>query len=42
MLRDVLEGINMNLYTVFRALEEVIGRPTKIYATGGFVKSDTG
>ena len=40
MLRAVLEGINMNLYTVLLALEERIGRPAKVHATGGFVKSD--
>ncbi|WP_425117363.1 gluconokinase [Alkalibacterium sp. f15] len=40
MMRAVLEGINMNLYTVFLALEELIGRPKKVHATGGFVRSE--
>ncbi len=39
MMRAVLEGINMNIYTVLLALEEVIGIPQKIQATGGFGKS---
>ncbi|MDZ7836423.1 MAG: gluconokinase [Alkalibacterium sp.] len=39
MMRAVLEGINMNLYTVMLALEELIGRPGKVQATGGFVQS---
>ncbi|WP_425457166.1 gluconokinase [Aquibacillus sediminis] len=39
MMRAVLEGINLNIYTVLLALEEVIGIPEKIHATGGFAKS---
>lgn len=40
MMRAVLEGINMNLYMVLLALEEVIGLPERIHATGGFANSD--
>lgn len=40
MMRAVLEGINMNLYMVFLALEELIGVPDKIHATGGFAQSN--
>lgn len=40
MMRAVLEGINMNLYTVLLALEEIIGIPQKIQATGGFSQSE--
>lgn len=40
MMRAVLEGINMNLYEVSLALEKLIGRPEKVHATGGFVKSN--
>lgn len=40
MMRAVLEGINMNLYTVLLALEELIGIPERIHATGGFAKSN--
>lgn len=39
MMRAVLEGINMNLYSVLLALEELIGIPEKVHATGGFAKS---
>ena len=39
MVRAALEGVILNLYTVMEALEEVIGVPTKIQATGGFVRS---
>jgi len=39
MMRAVLEGINLNIYTVLLALEEIIGVPEKIHATGGFAKS---
>lgn len=39
MIRAVLEGINLNLYLVYRALEKVIGQPSKIRASGGFAKS---
>ncbi|MCF6514813.1 gluconokinase [Lactobacillus sp. S2-2] len=40
MIRAALEGIVFNLYTVSLALEEVLGTPIKIQATGGFVNSN--
>ena len=40
MIRSVLEGVILNLYTVLLALEEIIGEPTKIQATGGFARSE--
>lgn len=40
MIRAVLEGVIFNLYTVFIALQEVIGIPNKIQATGGFARSE--
>lgn len=40
MMRAVLEGINLNLYMVMLALEDIIGRPEKIHATGGFAQSE--
>lgn len=40
MIRAALEGIAFNLYTVSLALEEVLGTPIKIQATGGFVNSN--
>ncbi|WP_217597856.1 gluconokinase [Cohnella sp. GbtcB17] len=39
MLRAVLEGVIFNLYTVLLAVEERIGRPRRIHATGGFARS---
>jgi len=39
MVRAVLEGIVYNLYTVLLALEEVVGQPESILATGGFARS---
>ncbi|MFD2611136.1 gluconokinase [Paenibacillus gansuensis] len=39
MIRAVLEGVIFNMYTVLIAMEEVIGRPKKIHATGGFARS---
>ncbi|MDN4067708.1 gluconokinase [Paenibacillus vini] len=39
MIRSVLEGVIYNLYTVLLAMEEQIGRPEKIQATGGFARS---
>lgn len=39
MIRAVLEGVIFNLYTVLLAMEETIGRPKKIHATGGFARS---
>lgn len=40
MMRAVLEGINLNLYLVYQALEKVIGKPDKIHASGGFAQSE--
>jgi gluconokinase len=40
LIRAALEGVMYNLYTVFLALEELIGVPTKIHATGGFARSE--
>ncbi|WP_251459904.1 gluconokinase [Weizmannia agrestimuris] len=40
MVRAVLEGVIYNLYTVMLALQEMIGIPKKIQATGGFARSD--
>lgn len=40
MIRAVLEGVILNLYSVLLALQEVIGVPTKIQATGGFARSE--
>lgn len=39
MIRAVLEGITMNLYTVLLALTELTGEPARIQATGGFARS---
>ncbi|NEW07728.1 gluconokinase [Paenibacillus sp. SYP-B3998] len=39
MIRAVLEGVLFNLYTVLLAMEERIGRPKKIQATGGFARA---
>lgn len=39
MIRAVLEGVIFNLYTVMLALQELIGVPSKIQATGGFARS---
>ncbi|MFC4305101.1 gluconokinase [Cohnella boryungensis] len=39
MLRAVLEGVLFNLSMVLLAMEEQIGRPAKIHATGGFARS---
>ncbi|MNP25340.1 Xylulose kinase [compost metagenome] len=39
MIRAVLEGVIFNLYTVLLAIEEQIGQPRKIQATGGFARS---
>lgn len=40
MIRAVLEGVILNLYTVMLALQEVIGVPKQIQATGGFARSE--
>lgn len=39
MIRAVLEGVIFNMYTVLLAMEEIIGCPTQIHATGGFSRS---
>lgn len=39
MIRSVLEGVIFNMYTVMLAMEEQIGTPAKIHATGGFARS---
>src|SRR5437667_13445 len=39
MIRAALEGVIFNLYSVLLALEEVMGKATKIQATGGFARS---
>ncbi|MNP37588.1 Xylulose kinase [compost metagenome] len=39
MIRSVLEGVIFNMYMVLLAMEEQIGRPSKILATGGFARS---
>ncbi|WP_064094465.1 gluconokinase [Rossellomorea aquimaris] len=40
MIRAVLEGIVMNLYSVLLALEELVGAPKRVQATGGFARSE--
>ncbi|MBP0725268.1 gluconokinase [Bacillus sp. RG28] len=40
LIRAVLEGVIFNLYTVLLALNELIGEPKKIHATGGFARSE--
>lgn len=39
MIRAVLEGVIFNMYTVLLAMEEQMGTPSKIHATGGFARS---
>nr|MDQ2693896.1 gluconokinase [Pseudomonadota bacterium] len=39
LIRAVLEGIIFNLYGVLLALEELMGAPVRIQATGGFARS---
>ncbi|MBB6672742.1 gluconokinase [Cohnella nanjingensis] len=39
MIRAVLEGVIYNLYTVLLAMQETIGVPRTIKATGGFARS---
>ncbi|QQZ09789.1 gluconokinase [Heyndrickxia vini] len=39
LVRAVLEGVMYNLYSVMLALQELIGEPKKIHASGGFVRS---
>lgn len=40
LIRAVLEGVIYNLYTVLLALEELIGKPKLVQATGGFARSE--
>ncbi|SDT44510.1 gluconate kinase, FGGY family [Paenibacillaceae bacterium GAS479] len=40
LIRAAMEGVILNLYTVFMALQELIGQPGKIQATGGFARSE--
>ncbi len=40
MMRAVLEGISMNIHMVLLALEELIGTPKEVRATGGFAHSE--
>lgn len=40
MLRAVMEGINMNIYSVFKTVCELSGTPKRVIATGGFAKSE--
>ena len=39
MLRAVMEGICMNIATVFDAVSDVVGNPLSVTATGGFARS---
>ncbi|MDM5201389.1 gluconokinase [Fictibacillus enclensis] len=39
MIRAVLEGVIFNLYSVLLALQELIGIPKGVQATGGFARS---
>ena len=39
MLRAAMEGVIFNLYSVMLAIQEQIGTPTLIKATGGFASS---
>ncbi|MFF2481865.1 gluconokinase [Paenibacillus sp. NPDC058071] len=40
MVRAALEGVIFNLHEVLGALEETIGKPKRVHATGGFAKSE--
>jgi gluconokinase len=40
MIRSVLEGVMLNLYMVTLTLQEIIGIPKQIKATGGFARSE--
>ncbi|MUT67535.1 gluconokinase [Paenibacillus sp. NEAU-GSW1] len=40
MVRAVMEGVIFNLHHVWTALEEMIGKPSSIQATGGFARSE--
>lgn len=39
MLRAVMEGINMNIASVYSLLVDLVGKPKKVTATGGFARS---
>lgn len=39
MLRAVMEGISMNIATVFQAVRALVGEPVSVTATGGFARS---
>jgi len=39
LIRAMLEGIGFNLYMVLQALEDAIGQPKSVRATGGMVRS---
>lgn len=39
MLRAVMEGINLNITTVFKAVTDLVGTPQTVTATGGFANS---
>lgn len=39
MLRAVMEGINMNINSVFQAVRNLVGEPKSVTATGGFAQS---
>lgn len=39
LLRAAMEGVLFNLYSVFLALRERTGEPTRIHASGGFARS---
>lgn len=39
MLRAVMEGISMNIATVFEAVSDLVGKPNRVTATGGFARS---
>lgn len=39
MLRAVMEGICMNIATVFDAVSDLVGKPLSVTATGGFARS---
>lgn len=39
MLRAVMEGISMNIATVFQAVGDLVGQPARVTATGGFARS---
>lgn len=39
MLRAVMEGINMNIHSVYKAVTDLVGQPKSVTATGGFAKS---